>query len=79
MVKKLPANAGDSRDVGSSLGLERPSGVGKSNPVQHSCLEYSIEEPGGLQSMGSQRAGRDLADTQYGPLEAVNLNFISFV
>ena len=79
MVKKLPANAGDSRDVGSSLGLERPSGVGKSNPVQHSCLEYSIEEPGGLQSMGSQRAGRDLADTQYGPQEAVNLNFISFV
>ena len=76
MVKKLPANAGDSRDVGSSLGLERPSGVGKSNPVQHSCLEYSIEEPGGLQSMGSQRAGRDLADTQYGPQEAVNLNFI---
>jgi len=79
VVKNLPANAGDSRDVGSILGLERSSEVGKSNPVQHSCLEYSIEEPGGLQSMGSQRAGHDLADTQYGPQEAVNLNFISFV
>ena len=78
-VKNLPASAGDSRDVGLSPGLERSSGVGNSNPVQYSCLEYSIEEPGGLQSMGSQRAGQDLADTQYGPQEAVNLNFISFV
>ena len=79
MVKNLPASAGDSRDVGLIPGLERSSGVGNSNPVQYSCLEYSIKEPGGLQSMGSPRVGHDLAHTQYGPQGSVNLNFISSV
>ena len=31
MVKNLPANAGDSRDVGSIPGLGRPPGRGNSN------------------------------------------------
>ena len=31
-----------------------------SNALQYSCLENPMtEEPGGLQSMGSQRVGRD--------------------
>ena len=30
------------------------------NPLQYSCLENPwTEEPGGLQSMGSQRVGHD--------------------
>ena len=30
------------------------------NPFQYSCLENSMDgEPGGLQSMGSQRVGHD--------------------
>ena len=35
-------------------------GEGNGNPLQYSCLKISwTEEPGGLQSMGSQRAGHN--------------------
>ena len=35
-------------------------GEGNGNPLQYSCLEIPwTEEPGGLQSMGSQRVGHD--------------------
>ena len=51
MVKNLPANAGD---VASGWG--RSPGEGNSNPLQYSCLRNPMdEEPGGLQSMGSQK------------------------
>ena len=60
VVKNLPANAGDIRDVGSILGSGRPPGGGHGNPLQDSCLENpTAKEPGGLQSMGSHRAGHD--------------------
>ena len=60
MVKNLPANARDIRDAGSVPGLGRLPGGGHSNPLQYSCLGIPwTEEPGGLQSMGSQRVGRD--------------------
>ena len=43
------------RDTGSIPGSGRSPGEGHSNPLQYSCLESSVaEEPGGLQSMGSQ-------------------------
>ena len=38
MVKNLPANAGDIRDLGSVPGLGIPSGGGSGNPLQYSCL-----------------------------------------
>ena len=38
MVKNLPANAGDARDVGLSPGPGRSPGVGSGNPLQYSCL-----------------------------------------
>ena len=60
MKKYLPANAGDARVAGLIPGLGRSTGGGQGNPLQYSCLEnYMAEEPGGLQSMGSQRVGRD--------------------
>ena len=35
-------------------------GEGKGTPLQYSCLENPrMEEPGGLQSMGSLRVGHD--------------------
>ena len=48
VVNNLHANAGDIRDVGSIPGLGRSPGEGK--------ISWA-EEPGGLQSMGSQRVG----------------------
>ena len=38
-------------------GLGRSPGEGNGNPLQYSCLENPrTEEPGGLQSMGSQES-----------------------
>ena len=38
VVKNLPANAGEARDVGSIPGLGRSSGGGNGTPLQYSCL-----------------------------------------
>ena len=48
-------------DLGSIFGLGRSPGEGNGYPLQYSCLEKPpwTEEPGGLQSMGLQRAGHD--------------------
>ena len=56
VVKNPPANAGDIRDEGSTPGQEDPLEEGM--PTHSSTLAWRIpwtEEPGGLQSMGSQR------------------------
>ena len=42
MVKNLPANAGGTRDVGSTLGSRRSPRVGNGNPLWYSCLENSM-------------------------------------
>ena len=47
-------SACEATDPGWIPGLERSPGEGNGNPLQYSCL---VEEPGGLQSMGSQRVG----------------------
>ena len=39
VVKNLPANAGDLRDVGSIPGLGRSPKVGNGKLLQYSCLE----------------------------------------
>ena len=43
VVKNLPANAGDIRDVGSIPGLGRSPGGGHVNPLQYSCLENPMD------------------------------------
>ena len=43
VVKNLPANAVDVRDVGSILGSGRYPGVGHGNPLQYPCLENPID------------------------------------
>ena len=53
LVKNLPANAGDARDVGSIPELGRSPREGNDNPLQYS-IPWT-KEPGGLQSMGLQR------------------------
>ena len=54
VVKNLPANA---EDMGSVLRSRRSPGGGNGNPLQYSCLENSIDKPGGPQPMGSQGVG----------------------
>ena len=56
VVKNSLANAGD---VGSIPGSGIFPAEGNDNPLQYSCLEISwTEEPGGPQSMGSQKSHR---------------------
>ena len=43
MVKNLPVNAGDIKDVGSISGLGRSPGEGHGNPLQYSCLENHMD------------------------------------
>ena len=65
MVKKLPTDAGDTRDASSIPGLGRSLGGGNGNPLQYSCLENSVDrdpwtkEPSRLHSMELQRVGQD--------------------
>ena len=40
MVKNLPTNAGDARDVSSVPGSGRSPGIGIGSPLQQSCLEH---------------------------------------
>ena len=42
-VKNLPANAGDSGDVGLIPGFVRFPGEGNGNPCQYSCLEIPMD------------------------------------
>ena len=55
MVKNLRANAGDPGSIPAS---GKSPGEGNGNLLQYSCLENPMmKDPGGLQSIGSQRVG----------------------
>ena len=43
VVKNLPANAGDTGDTGSILGLRRSPGGGNGYPLQYPCPEDSMD------------------------------------
>ena len=43
VVKNLPANTGDAREVGSIPGSGRSPGEGNGNPLQYSCLENPMD------------------------------------
>ena len=58
--KYPPANG---RNEGLILGSGRSLGVGNGNTLQYSWEIPWAKKPGGLQSMGSQTAGRDCACT----------------
>ena len=43
VVKNLPANAGDMRDMSLIPGCERSPGGGHGNPLQYSCLKNPMD------------------------------------
>ena len=66
VVKNPPANAGDARDTGLILESRSSNGGRNGKPLPPSILAWRLpwtEEPGGLQSMGSQRVRHDWART----------------
>ena len=67
MVKNLPANAGDTRDAGSILGLGRSPGEGNGNPLQYSCLENPMDREAWyatVPGVGKSRTQLKLLSTQ---------------
>ena len=62
VVKNMPANAGDIRDVGSVPGLGRSPGEGHGNPLQYSCLEKPMDRGAWWATVhGLARVRHDLA------------------
>ena len=62
MVKNLPANARDARDVSLIPGLGRSSGEGNGNPLQYSCLENPMDREAWHATVHVvARVGHDLA------------------
>ena len=60
VVKNLPANAADVRDVGSIPGSGRSPEGEHGNPLKFSCLGNPMDRGAGrLQSTGWQRVGHD--------------------
>ena len=65
LVKNPPANAGDTRDVGSFSGWGRSSGEGNSTPLQYSCWRIPwTEEPGRLLVHGGRKES-DMTEYTY--------------
>ena len=62
VVKNPPANAGDERNVGSIPGSEDSLEVMATHSSVLALRIPQTEEPGRLQSMGSQRVGHDWSD-----------------
>ena len=61
--KRICCTAGASGDIGSNPGSGRSPGEGHGNLLQYSFLENPpTEEPGGLQSLGSQRVRHNWSD-----------------
>ena len=53
MLRSLPANAGDTIDMGSAPGLGRSPGGGDGNPIQYSSWEDLIDSPWGLKELNT--------------------------
>ena len=58
VVKNLPANAGDLRDVGSIPGVGRSPGDGNGNPLLYSCLGNPMDRGAWLATVHSATQSR---------------------
>ena len=63
LVKNPPANAGDTRHMGSIPGSGRSPGVGSGNPFQYSCPENSMDR--GVWRDYSPWGRRELESTEH--------------
>ena len=59
MVKNLPANAGDIRDMSSVPALGRSPGEGHDNPLQCSCQKNPVDREAWRATVQLQRVGHD--------------------
>ena len=64
VVKNLPANGGDARDVGSTPGSGRPPGEGNGNLSQYSCLENHMDRGAWRATVHAAAKSHDWAPTK---------------
>ena len=62
VVKNLPANAGDIRDVGSIPGSGRFPEEGNGNPLQYSCYDNPMERGAWPTAYGVAKSRTRLSD-----------------
>ena len=72
VVKNLPANAGDIRDVDSVPGLGRSPEGGHGNPFQYSCLENPMDR-------GVWRATVHTVAKSWTWLKQLSMHFVFFL
>ena len=72
VVKNLPANAGDIRDVDSVPGLGRSPEGGHGNPFQYSCLENPMDR-------GVWRATVHTVAKSWTRLKQLSMHFVFFL
>ena len=80
VVKNLPANAGDLRDVPWVRSLGWEDSLEKGMATHSSVLAWRIPgtgEPGGFQSIGSQRVGHDGSNLAHKENEAFKPQFLT--
>ena len=74
MVKKLPVNSGDARDMGLNLGLERFPGERNGIPHQNSCLENPMDRGAWCATVhGVTRVRHDLVTKPPPPLSNIRI------
>ena len=72
MVKNLPANAEDIRDMGSVPGLGRSPEGGHGSPFQYSCLENPMDR-------GVWRATVHTVTKSWTRLKQLSMHFVFFL
>ena len=65
VVKNLPASAGDVRDPGSIPGWGRSPREGNGDPLQHSCLENSMDRGASAGYRAAESDTTEQVSTQY--------------
>ena len=84
MVKNPPANAGDTRDLGSIPGSGRSPGEGNGNPLQYSCLGNPMDRGAWWAAVhGSQESDTTVLLSMHalssGKGKSSAQNFLSFI
>ena len=65
VIKNLPASAGDARDMGSIPGWGRSPREGNGDPLQHSCLENSLDREASAGYRATELDTTEQVSTQY--------------
>ena len=79
VVKNLPLNAGDVREVGFIPGSGRSNGIGNGNPLQYPCLENPIERGAWQATVHGVTTVRHDSVTKSSPLAPGHLSSVFIV